>query len=250
MFQVQEILSLNNSTYNSTQDYFDNLTKLQDIDQEEPQKEYSKANESITYAEGDMLWPKIPVVKENDIIKDETLRKELRLSTGGDEKMNLQTLSYKISTLENLVREQNILLQKLHQDRMDKAKFVEEMDHALAKQQLQIAKMLENFVSVQKDMERDVQDHLVTSVTQMLTKSLAEKMQQIVSHEMKHVILPAIHNLIDSYRVQIDGQYSQKLASMDVMLKENVAKAFNSKVSNDIYISNLTVSLTILFCWT
>lgn len=205
---------------------------MQDVDQEEPQKEFSKLTENIVYTESSMLWPKIPVVKENEIIKDETLRKEQRLSAGDDEKSNLQALSYKLSTLENLVREQNILLQKLHQDRMDKVKFVEEMDHALAKQQLQIAKMLENFVNVQKNMERDVQEHMVTSVTQILTKSLAEKMQQIVSHEMKHVILPAIHNLIDSYRVQVDGQYSQKLASVDIMLKENVAKAFNSKVSD------------------
>lgn len=220
---------MNNSSYNSTQDYFDNLTKLQD-DQEEPQKEYSKPNESISYAEGDMLWPKIPLVKENEIIKDETLRKELRLSVSSDEKSSLQSLSYRISTLENLVRDQNVLLQKIHQDKIDKGKFVEDMDCALSKQQLQIGKMLENFVSVQKNMERDFQDHLVTNITQLLTKSLAEKMQLIVSQEMKHVILPAIHNLIDSYRVQVDGQYSQKLASMDLMLKENVAKAFNSKV--------------------
>lgn len=39
--EVQEILSLNNSTY-STQDYFDNLTKMQE-DQEIPQKEYRKS---------------------------------------------------------------------------------------------------------------------------------------------------------------------------------------------------------------
>lgn len=178
-----------------------------------------------------MLWPKIPVVKEEEIIKDETLRKELRLSASGDDKSNLQKLSYRLSTLENLVREQNLLLQKLHLDRIDKGKFVEELDHALSKQQLQIAKMLENFVTMQKNMERDIQEQVVTNVTQLLTKSLAEKMQQIVSQEMKHVILPAIHNLIDSYRVQVDGQYSQKLASMDVMLKENVGKAFNNKVS-------------------
>lgn len=38
--EVQEILSLNNSTY-STQDYFDNLTKMQE-EQEIPQKEYRK----------------------------------------------------------------------------------------------------------------------------------------------------------------------------------------------------------------
>lgn len=234
---MQEILSLNNSTYNSTQDYFDNLTKLKDDDPEKPQKDYSKNNtESLGYPEGsDVLWPKIPLVKEAEIIKDENLRKELRLSAGGatsvDDKANVQALTYRISTLETLVREQNILLQKLHQERLDKEKFVEEMERAMSKQQLQIAKLLENFVSVRKSMDREYQEQIVASMTQLLTKSLAEKMQQIVSQEMKHVILPAIHNLIDSFRIQIDGQYSEKIATMDVMLMENVAKAFNSKVS-------------------
>lgn len=182
-----------------------------------------------------MLWPKIPLVKENEVIKDETLLKELRLSSGVEDNSKLQILTYRITALENLVREQNLLLQKLHQERMDKTTFVEEMDLALSKQQLQIAKLLENFIAMQKNLERDLQDKLVNNVTQLLTKSLAEKMQQIVSQEMKHVIVPAIHNLIDSYRVQVEGKHSQTLASMDGMLKDNVAKAFNSKVSCKFY---------------
>lgn len=203
---------------------------MQDVEQEKPQKEFSKITENIVYKESNVLWPKIPEVKENEIVKDETVHNEQRLSASGEDKSNLQALTFKVTTLENLVRDQNILLQKLHEDRLDKVKFIEEMDIALAKQQLQIAKMLENFVNVHKNMEREGQDRMVPNITQMLTKSLAEKMQQIVSHEMKHVILPAIHNLIDSYRVQVDGQYSKKLSSLDVMLKENVAKAINSKV--------------------
>lgn len=221
--EVQEILSLNNSTY-STQDYFDNLTKMQD-EQEEPQKDYANQTDSLVFQEGEMVWPKIlPVVKENDIIKDDSLRKELRLSEE-------QSLSYRLTTLETIIREQNILLQKLQQDRFDRNKFVEELDCAMSKQYLQTTKRLEHVISVQKSRDKELQDQLVKGVSQLLTKTLAEKMQQIVSQEMKHIVLPGVHNLIESYRNQVDAQYAQKLANMDNMLKDSISKSFNNKVS-------------------
>ncbi|KAJ8980296.1 hypothetical protein NQ317_005216 [Molorchus minor] len=225
--EVQEILSLNNSNY-TTQEYLENLSKMHGK-QEEPQKENDNQTENLIYEvydpSEDMVWPKIPVVKENDI-KNEDLSQ-------------LQAINYRINSLESIIREQNILIQKLHQDRMDKEEFIKEIDSAMSKQHLQVAKLLESLVAMQKTRERDLQEQIVSSVNQLLMKTLAEKLQQLVAQEMKH-ILPAIHNLIESYRHQVDGQYSQRMTNTEMMLKENVAKVFDSKTLAD------TLSLSVI----
>lgn len=228
--EVQEILSLNNSNY-SNQDYFDSLTKLQD-EQEEPQKDYNNQSENLMYHEdsvsSEMVWPKIPVVKETQIINDENLRKELGLSSA-ENMSQLQAINYRISSLENIIREQNILIQKLHQDRIDKEELIKELDCSLSKHHLQVAKLLENLINKQKTKDRELQEQIISAVNQLITKSLSENVEQLIAQEMKH-ISPTIHNLIDSYRHQVDTQYSKKLAVTDMMLKDNISKAFNSKV--------------------
>lgn len=221
--EVQEILSLNNSSY-STQDFFDNLPKPQESE-EEPQKDYSNQT-NLKFKDtlaNDVVWPTIPVVPENDLIKDESLRKELRLSSA-DEKSQIQLLCFRINALENIVRE------KITQDKFDKDDYMKELDIAMSKQQLQIAKMLESLVTMQKNNERDLQEHILSTVTQVLSKSLSEKLQTIMTHEVKHVILPSIHNQIDSYRHNMESQYVQKLTNIDNTLRDNIAKAFNNKV--------------------
>ncbi|KAG5876298.1 hypothetical protein JTB14_028939 [Gonioctena quinquepunctata] len=231
--EVQEILSLNNSSY-SNQDFFDSLPNLKE-DQEEPQKEFSSQSNNLVYGENlgnEMVWPTIPDVKENDIIKDETLRKELRLSSA-DDKSQFQALSYRINSLENTIQEQNTLIKKLHQDRLNKEEVLKEIECGRSKQQLQLAQMLENLMNMQKTKDRELHEQIVATVSQIFTKSLAEKMQQIVSQEMNRVVLPAIHNLIETYKLQIDTQYMEKLSNTDMMLKENVWKVFNSKALAD-----------------
>ncbi|CAH1995790.1 unnamed protein product [Acanthoscelides obtectus] len=227
--EVQEILSCNNSTY-SNQDYFDNLTKIQDA-QEEPQKDYKDKNSLAYQDQTELVWPKIPVVKENEI-KEDRIYKELRLQSA-ESTSQLQALNLRLGALETTIREQNLLIQKLDQDRIDKDEFVKELDCAMSKQQLQIVKVLENLMNAENGKHRELQEQLATAVTQFLGKSLGEKIQISVAHEMKHVILPAVHNMAESYRKQIDAQYSQKLANTDIMLRENVAKAFNSKALAD-----------------
>ncbi|XP_050510521.1 enhancer of mRNA-decapping protein 4 isoform X2 [Diabrotica virgifera virgifera] len=233
--EVQEILSLNNSTY-STQDFFDNLPKLQD-NQEEPQKDYSNHTslnypDKITNESVVKCWQNVPVVQENEIIKDEALRKELRLSAG-DEKSQFQLLGYRINALENIVREQNVLIEKIHGDK-------KEVDLALSNQQLQIMKMLETLVTMQKTTERDLQENILTGVSQIFTKSLADKVQQILASEVKMVILPAIQSQVESYRHQLESQYAQKISHTDMMLRDNIAKAFNNKALAD------TLSLSVV----
>ncbi|XP_063903240.1 enhancer of mRNA-decapping protein 4 [Zophobas morio] len=244
--EVQEILSLNNSTY-STQDYFDNLTKMQE-EQEIPQKEYNH-NENLMFQENpnsEVVWLKLPLVKDNEINKEENLRQELRLG-GGDEitnlndtewdKTQLQAISFRLTSIENTLNDQNIAIQKIHQElkSLNQTKeghlqedFSKELDLAMSKQQLQIAKMLENLVNMQKNNERDQQDHVIASVSQIVVKSVSDKLQNVVAHEMKHVVVPTIRNLVEALKHQLDVQNSQKLNS-DIVLQDKISKMINSK---------------------
>ncbi|XP_008200206.1 enhancer of mRNA-decapping protein 4 isoform X2 [Tribolium castaneum] len=240
--EVQEILSLNNSTY-STQDYFDNLTKMQE-EQEIPQKEY-KHNENLMYQENpnpEMVWLKLPLVKkDNEINKEDNLR-----LGGGDEITNLnetewdknqwQAINFRLTSIENAISDQNVIIQKIHQElkSLNQTKqglsedFNKELDLTMSKQQLQIAKMLENLINMQKNNDRDQQDHVIASVSQIVVKSVSDKLQNIVAHEMKHVVVPTIRNLVETLKHQLDVQNSQKLNS-DMVLQDKISKIINSK---------------------
>lgn len=232
--EVQEILSLNNSSY-SPQDYFDNLPKLKD-DAEQPQKDFNDVNETLIYDVGnEMVWPKIPVLKDDELVKDVNDVNEI-------DKTHLQSINFRISSLENTIREQNILMQKLQSDikeltqicsrtNSNKEEFVRELDCAMSKQQLQIAKVLENLINIQKNNERELHEQIVSSIGQLLSKTLSDNIKMIISYEMKHVVIPSIRSLVDSYKHQTDAQYLQKLNNAELTLRESIAKALNSKVS-------------------
>ncbi|XP_060517903.1 enhancer of mRNA-decapping protein 4 isoform X3 [Cylas formicarius] len=231
--EVQEILSLNNSGSNyGTDEYFNNLANLQVKDEQEvPEKDYSESGDPVGYQDP-VNWPKIPVVNEDVVNKSSDMNSQ-----------DMETVYFKISALEGVIREQSLLIQQLHQDMkvvtqsatrnnhkdIDKEELIKELDCAMAKQHLQIAKMLENLINLQKNKDRDLHDQLVGAVGQLLSKSLAEKLQ----HEMKHSMLPTVHALADSYRHQVDDQYTQKFADIDKMVKENFAKVINSKSLTD-----------------
>lgn len=241
--EVQEILSLNNSTY-SNQEYFDNLTKMQE-EEEIPQKEY-KHSESLMYPENsnpDIVWVKVPLVKkENESSKEQDL-----CLGGGDEITNLnetewnktqfQAINFRLTSIESAISDQNLVIQKIHQELKSlnqthlSEDFAKELDIAMSKQQLHIAKMLENLVNMQKNNERDAQDHVIASVSQIVVKSLTEKLQSIVAHEMKHVVVPTIRNLVEALKHQLDVQSSQKMNS-DMLLQDKISKMINSKVSD------------------
>ena len=81
-------------------------------------------------------------------------------------------------------------------------------------------------------------------MSQILTKSMSDKVQQVVSHEIKHSVLPTIHQVVESYRHQIDSQYNHKFANIDAMVKENFAKVISSKVRKTIHgVSKLLLPL-------
>ncbi|KAF7268427.1 hypothetical protein GWI33_018437 [Rhynchophorus ferrugineus] len=245
--EVQEILSLNNSaTGYPTQEYFNNLASLEvEDEQEHPQKDYSAPSENtLLYPTNEpMNWSKIPIVKNSDVMKKMSDTNELS-------NQDLETVYIRINTLENMIREQNAIMQQLHQDmkslnqkvgcctkNVDKTELVKELDVAMSKQHLQIAQMLENLIQLQKTKDREMQETLLTSIAQMLNKSFIDKVQHTLQHEITHSVLPMLHQMVDSYRHQIDTHYTHKFASIDAIVKENFVKVISSK--------SLTESITV-----
>lgn len=148
-------------------------------------------------------------------------------------------ITFRLNSLENLVREQNVHIQKLQHELKTQNKslvadnvraFSKEIELILAKNHLQMSKLSENLVNTQKTRERDLQDSLMTCMTQMMSKQLSDKLQSIVVHEVKHVVVPAVLGVFESLKHQLDIQYSQKLNSTDHLLKDNIAKMVTSKV--------------------
>lgn len=242
--EVQEILSLNKPSY------FDNLTEI--TNENADQNDFNQT-EDLLFTEtinNEVVWPNIPIVKANEIVKEENRKQELRLSAGEDtevtddtkwNKAQLQTITFRMNSLENLVREQNVHIQKLQHEIKVLNKnqssisvqelFAKELEVAMTKNQMHMAKMFENYVNLQKNKDRDVQDAIVTGISQLLVKQLSEKLQNIIVHEIKHVVLPAVLAVFENLKHQLDIQYSQKLNSTDMLLKDNISKLVTSKVS-------------------
>lgn len=146
-------------------------------------------------------------------------------------------LAFRLNSLENLVKEQNTHIQKLNhelkqQNRNVQTVFVKELEVAMSKSQMQMAKLFENCISLQKSRERELQDSFLNGVSQIFNKQVIEKLHGVVIQEIKQVILPGVLAVFESLKHQLDIQYSQKLNTTDHLLKDNIAKLVNSKVSN------------------
>lgn len=245
--EVQEILALNNPSSYSAQEYFDNLTN-----DSESHGNFDNQTEDLIFTESissEVVWPTIPIVKANEIVQEENRRQELRLGAGDDtnnvtsedakwNKTQLQVLTYRLNGLENLMKEQNTHIQKLSrelkaQNRSEQGgvhQFIKEVELAMSKNQMQMAKLFENFVNVQKGREQELQENFVSAVAQILNKQFTEKLQNIVMQELKQVVLPPVLAIFENLKHQLDIQYSQKLNSTDHLLKDNISKLFTSKV--------------------
>lgn len=240
--EVQEILSLNNSTY-SNQEYLENLSlNLQDIDKHYNQKE-SVFND--TSGSKELVWPKIPVVKDNGLVKDDG---SLLNDDGVKDfyKNHLQTLNFRLTSLETALREQTVMLESLKLDMKSgrlkqincesKEEITKELEIALSKHQLQLAKFLENMFNMQKQKERELYENLISSMSQLINKSLSDKIHNVVTYEIKHTVLPAVLSLMEDLKQQLELQYNQKTTLSDKYLKDNISKLVAS--------STLTESLS------
>lgn len=235
--EVQEILALNNPSY-AAQEYFDHLTEVtNDLDN---QNSFNQTDDLLFSENNEVVWPNIPIVKANEVVKEENRRLIATADeTDGDDaskwdKAQLQAMSFRLNTLETLVRDQNTQIKKLQHDLKSTANlhdvFAKELDVAMSTNRMHMAKLFDNYINVQQNRERELQESVVSGVSQIVTKHLAEKVQNVIMSEVKHAVLPAILGVFENLKHQLDIQYSQKLNSTDHLLRDNIAKLVTSKV--------------------
>lgn len=240
--EVQEILAFNNPSYNP-QEYFDNLSKVADDSTFDQVEDESKSNE--------VVWPNISTMKAIEIqMKEENRRKEqMQLPQEDQEtteanwnKAQIQALNYRITGLESLIREQNSEIQKLHHyfkshrnnptPEYDIRTIISnELEIAFDKNQAHMIKMLENANKEQKRKDWEQLEVVVTNVMKNLLQKISDSLQEIISREIKTTVLPPVMANFDTLLHQLDIHYSQKINTIDQLLKTNISKLVSSKVS-------------------
>lgn len=240
--EVQEILAFNNPSYNP-QEYFDNLSKVADDSTFDQVEDESKSNE--------VVWPNISTMKAIEIqMKEENRRKEqMQLPQEDQEtteanwnKAQIQALNYRITGLESLIREQNSEIQKLHHyfkshrnnptPEYDIRTIISnELEIAFDKNQTHMIKMLENANKEQKRKDWEQLEVVVTNVMKNLLQKISDSLQEIISREIKTTVLPPVMANFDTLLHQLDIHYSQKINTIDQLLKTNISKLVSSKVS-------------------
>lgn len=245
--EVQEILSFKNSQ----DEYFENIKqieknieKLESAELEAASNGFVKSADNLSYSEtsNDIIWPNIP------IIKSEEIEESLKLAVSNDNSQ-LQQLNARLASMETLILNQNTQMQNLQReiktlskdfksDLKDELRGVctKELELALSRNQIQQAKLFENYVNIQKSMEREHHENLMAAHLQMFNKQILDKVQVIVTHELKNFIVPTVLNIFDGLKHQIYMDYTQKIGSLDHVVKENVTKIVNSKVCGIIFI--------------
>ncbi|KAL1513336.1 hypothetical protein ABEB36_002757 [Hypothenemus hampei] len=241
--EVQEIFSRNNSSSGfPTQEFYNSLSNIQVQSEEEgTQKDYSAKAENNLLYQDTINWP---TVKDSDAIK------QIQESVSSDiNKQHLETIYLRMNSLETTIKDQSLMLEQLHKDLKQlnnsvtknanqnvvrsNAKNTEEMgkelETAMAKQHLQIAKMLENLIQLQKVKDRELQDNLIDIINQILPKAIADKIPSIVQQEVKHSVLPSLHQSMDTYRLHMETQYNHKFANMDSAIKKYLSDILSSK---------------------
>lgn len=250
--EVQEILAFNNPTYNP-QEYFDNLSKTADESTFDQVETESKPTE--------VVWPNIPTIKAIEIqMKEENRRKEqMQLPQDDQEtvdadwnKAQIQALNYRITGLESLIREQNSEMQKIHHylktqrtntppDYDIRNVISNELEIAFGKNQSHMIKMLENLNKEQKRKDWEQLEVVVTNVMKNLLQKISDSLQEIISREIKTTVLPSIMATFDTLIHQLDIHYSQKINTIDQLLKSNISKLVSSKVrKNYIFVTRAT----------
>lgn len=232
--EVQEILSLQKPQYHA-QEFYDNL-KLDDGDAIIQPTNYSQ---EVDNKSKEVVWPTIPVISDIKY-KDENRHQDYGEDTERKDNWNkaqLQMLNYKINAFECLINNQSEQIRKLHGEIQNQIKiddlrnvFANEMEVALTKSQTQTAKLFDTFVKEQKRREKELYDNLVTNMTQKLAKEVTDNLQSMISQEIKNTILPPVLTIFENLQHQIDVHYSQKLNTIDQLLKSNISKLVGSKV--------------------
>lgn len=132
------------------------------------------------------------------------------------------------------MREQNTQIQKLQHDLKSTSNlhevFSTELDAAMTANRVHMTKLFDNYMNKQQSREREFQESLLNSIAGVVSKQLLEKFQTMIASETKNGLVPAVVAVFESLKHQLDIQYSQKLNSTDLLLKDNIAKLVSSKV--------------------
>lgn len=115
--------------------------------------------------------------------------------------------------------------------------------------------ILEEQLAIRDSKERDRHEKLMSAISQAVSNLISTKFEQVISNEVKDSILPgkkilnrkkfffkdifyfktefflAFLSELDQMKHQLHMDMSQKLTTTDQLLKENISKLVNSKVS-------------------
>ncbi|XP_065164405.1 enhancer of mRNA-decapping protein 4 isoform X2 [Atheta coriaria] len=216
--EVQEILSLNNANYGNQEFEYNNTEK--------------------TATKAGVIWGR------NDI--DE--KGETRTKDGDNQKWKME-MTVMLFKMQTLLKEQNEQIQELKMQAFKKTvdndicnMIRKELDATMTNHHLQTTKLLEGFLKEQKRRETEQLDYLLANLSQQLSKQVIEHLQPCISHEIKMNVVPPVLNIFQSLQDQLDLHYKQKLATLDNLVKTNIAKLFSNKqVADSLSTSIVTI---------
>lgn len=91
--------------------------------------------------------------------------------------------------------------------------------------------IFEEHLAMRDSKERDRQEKLMSAVSQAVGNLVTAKLEEIVSTEIKKNILPAVLSDMEQLKHKMHVEMTQKLSATDHLLKDNISKLVNSKVS-------------------
>ncbi|XP_063229999.1 enhancer of mRNA-decapping protein 4 isoform X2 [Bacillus rossius redtenbacheri] len=222
-------------------------------------------------------WPEVPRIP-NEVCKSVAAAEETiinmrtslgyqsQLSKNDDEenftltKINssiesaLSVMQEQVNSLTKIVKEQNSQIKALtdkmtHVNNTSNAipKLEDSMtslvEVALEKQRQQQSRLIDELLAVKEDKERKRQEALMSAISQSVGNLVTTKLDEIVMSEINSTILPGVVDVMESLKQELHSQMSQKLATTDHLLKENIANLVNSKAVLEVLGQSLVATM-------
>lgn len=268
--EVQEILSLNNSTY-SAHEYFEEKIVDENVKKNGSFKQPESYQNNTVYGDTNMTteWPTAPIIKAKDVVKTEEQRLNMQecVLSSGDNMDHIVTMNHKNSDIQMLqelivalmstVRDQSNQLQTLQNEikglklSQDKCKVPEDLENviekqldlALARSHAQQSKLFEHWVNARTIKDREYQESTAANLSHMISKQVHEKLQVTVNTEMKQSVIPLIAGTFDNLKHVLIDDFQAKLNNLDMLIKESLNKLLSSKVR---FLNNILLIIRML----
>ncbi|KAK6618943.1 hypothetical protein RUM44_003324 [Polyplax serrata] len=241
--EVQEILSLQSNNSDREVEDLINLQppqipfysggRVPEIDVTTKNNEMDGLKSSVQSNNG---WPRLLTMKCREGSADAGASQE-NCDTNGE--VLPETTSWKpsqkieitLSTILASVQQQEAQIRELRQEvSMLRSRQSESVVASLCKSALdQQSLILEEQLAIRESKERDRHEKLISVMTQAVNNLVTTKFEEIMSNEIKDIILPAMLNDMDQIKRQLHIEMAQKLTATDHLLKENISKLVNSK---------------------